>query len=1202
MDVLFDIAESTPAVYYNMKDDIFVDKCRELSLRGNAGEKIKIDVAHQFFKDFYTKADVSLIPSLTSTNCLEPFPYTAILVNGNAGTGKTTAMSNLLIDQGGVTSCASTQSASYNLGRDFESKTMTNGLPVCQTVISRNFIKYSLPTVQAVTHSISGNKEICRVYDIIKEYDCNAPLSVRRDVKCRVAQYYYKHLFPILQPCMSVIIDDFKKRPKFRLQPTAMSSPFYTDQWLDIEGMPNNPIVNETGNYVSDNNSYLEYLYQQYPTHNNLKIPQQLVNHTTIVDEAGRLPSYYNNVMIFIDYFCKVLYNSPLLYTTVPTIMLSGSVTQSKAIGYPYSMLDVMHMPAFSTTKNVTIFKSEYNRRVVQNQSDPIHHTMVMNSQDTYETSSDETLYTLSPFLFNEGHSEHLQRPEYKPNAIRALRMHKQVAKYDASLVKSGKAQIAVKDSIFISNRLVSITNDSNNSGETSSCSDEYLSTLSDSRAQQIRKRLWGKKYVEIFNQEGFESDSMKNNTLVSEKLIKSSKNPAGCGFVPELEKELQKYVKHAVRALHPKNDITPPSTSVAPTPVVSGSPSIEQSFTTEMQMAIDHGGIPKKMDRLNEKSKIRAIIGPAKDLLSRDEHRKHRASSDIVANSLGKGEQFCKKYYAVSQSTNQLPEFCYDPKLDLYVELKDRNNTTISSMMYLVASRTRHFIENSSVLNGTTHNTYGKFKGVCGTIKEIINNTSFKKTPTAFQLCVKAAILDSYKRTVYYKYALKDDSVSPAAADSYYKNYQCPSAPDNVPDRLKNFLQKYDNMVDKFRNTRHGDYAKMRQAMDQLHVDLMLFFEVIFDKTNKMHRDYPIIADIPDGDKRDLWVEQSPLYGTLESLRELTKSVNLREHFEGAYLEVIGDGNHLCSSVENTQLRNGQVSVDSRGLWSKAEELSIYKTLRLPELLQIYYKKFYPDEYIQSKLTIKVNQVLICQTNSYFDSSVNWAMCGFGSDTYLTTRFDIPHNSMESEYRLHLESQHFIAPSLINIPRPLKLNGCPAGVQSTLILKRVDGHVIFFDKKCKREVLSKVSEFENRKNTSQQPLFLKDGHPVYNFMKPQLIDKLIICQNMCPILPTSAHTIASLQGQSTSKILMCDLHDVNNDNILITLTRNRDAAQIHCVGVVPKIASLMNDGNPRRGTKRCPSRDIKDHNEWQEIKKSRRKQSNDLNHLFEYR
>ncbi len=1147
---------------YNIQDKTVTNKidafCDNASARN---ERVNVQELGLFIHEYLSVGDVSRFDKICPRS---PFglPVIAVASCGNAGTGKSYTSTEMMMSNGKYSAAASTNAAKDSLNAEMNVKCPQGSVFPARTMFERNSIKFSDENVQALLKDVVLNAhESVDLYKLLKnDPDDDTPSEAYDETNMRKLATFFKdmlvHCRPILLDTTKRLFEQFAKNLSCRLSPSSPTHKYYSEE--ELPGIvPKETYVtpNREANAVTNFNSHVEYLLCKLTGQKTLKtLPCQAYSNRCIVDEAGRQAAIHFIFDVFMAYVTAFLYNSAWMYDEPLVLVLTGSDSQSRVIDYPLSMLTLIMQPVVIIhDQHILIVKSEHNRRIQQfRQKSDRCANMHLLMQETLERSCEKTNSTFAPLLFNEVFESQMNNPLYHTQAVRTYQTHREVAKYETKLTKTAKQQVTVNDYVYVCTNL--IRPDVGGVG----VNPDHLSTLSPEQAARNRSKLWRKKNETYKDGEEKTYASVKPRseerpTTVGEKRVFSE-----CGFDSDLEERIVSCAKRArvqvkqaqkCAASKPLNiEITrnESATTEPPLPELAQTILVQEPdahLTFEDRVRIQHGFAIRgtEVKKTVDLSKIRAIMAPAEVMLSAEEHHRHRQSCGPVIKSLGKGVRLCKEFYTVSQATNQLAPFEHAPELDFCVQMRgERQTQPYADLTYMVARRTRSFPINSRVINGTMFNTKGQCKGVCGTAYSITTNEMFTDvTSPAFQTCVKVKMLEIFQRFTYQGYCENQTSYELMDRELFRAN-----APVNVPPKCAALFFKFDQYLrggykEKHRQRvaqqevlappdkpKHNWKAGLAQTMADGITALINIMMALTDNTS---------LRFINRQRMDIYVEKSPVYDELKYSVNRVESLSKYISHQSS-LVVLGDGWHRCCEVENTQRLDTRESIEYPQNRLRFLETGNFPC-NFPTLLDASFESWYPEIAINSQLTLLADDVLIFRSCPSMTSKLPWAVV-LNNKTQMVTRNDAPTTSCGINAS-SLINQHFISPTLVNLPLPFVANECPSTVKSTVVAKTTTGEFIPFARADANSGLLKRRDPESMANA-------------------QTLELLMLPAKIQPMILDAGQTIDSLQGKTINTKLLCNMTELKPQNMLVPLTRTRASADTLAVSATQIVTGQM--------------------------------------------
>lgn len=346
-------------------------------------------------------------------------------IQGNAGTGKTQTIIDLLLTLPRCIVCSSTNSAA-------------------KTVLQR--IKEAIPRMSKDTfigttvHSLLGWN--------IGKYMMSAETtrsinSLYTNMKSDMVNYNnnYIQLLELLSPLLSHLTNknffDFTNNEKLSALINIMQSGTINTKKGKNNNRKKRCKRDDRLSCFGDINNQCEFLFA-LETHARTVMAQEMpklcLGNYIIIEEAGRLPAYFIHLVVYMWWLLNDHFNTPQCEKVIPYIILVGSTSQSTLIDFDCSMLDECQLLMRVNDDIAKMSLFTYNRRMKSNSdmADVLSH--VQNAIEFGEVLTLEMEHALEPLVVENLFYD----PSFKPEAIRIVKKHSDAQKY-VSLVHNSK-------------------------------------------------------------------------------------------------------------------------------------------------------------------------------------------------------------------------------------------------------------------------------------------------------------------------------------------------------------------------------------------------------------------------------------------------------------------------------------------------------------------------------------------------------------------------------------------------------------------------------------------------------------------------------------------------------------------------------------------------------------------------------------------
>lgn len=1069
-----------------------------------------------------------------------PCRYAGLI--GAAGTGKTTASANVIFKDTSITECAATNSAHGA----FATKLEENIKPGSYKEISKDTI-YKLLNINCeegftkeLISKVNHNLELRDSYTNLLR---NTSLF---EDKVKTSSAIYQHTqtaLKILHPLVCYTIGKLqyifhKYLSKYRLNILDSNHPYYQptcETFEFISHYNNDKQEKERHEYVKSLEGYKCFImsvYDRKTRHSNYNhcLPHILtITKTVLIEEAGRLPAYFNIFLTIIWWFIQFLFNTPLLYEALPIIVPSGSDTQSSVIDFPYSMLDEVVSPALIWNREaVLVCKSEHNRRKINEFSDlkTSMHNAVCLSLENFMIDD----YIFNSFKFSETFSHLVNDPRIKPNAVRMYGSHEAVKRFTEKIQTNGLANIETWDCVFFSSDITSI-----NPGDFDGIYDERgLSILSEEQARCNRLRMWKSK-KKVYKL-GFTLD----NEFYKAKYTCRKNLSNDTGFNEEIEEIM---VQMCEEIKNVRGSMTHEYRRKRRCDQYMTDRELDDiEFRDQMR-----GELSGHQSFLSDKHDIHYICGFAKDMLSREEHKLKRMHGSGIAHELGHGLHLTKKYYSFAGAQGQTTKMEYDPNYDLCIEIADPHYTdedvddqilqesiakTVNARpVYMCVKRKRYFTQNTFATSGMGK-TYFKFCGVCGLINEILVSDIFTSSTLDFQVLVFSGVLNEYKRWVYNN-ACNDINIDILSMnDQSLKNVEFDL---DIPLLEKEILIDYEDIVTKccdksdsdFKYISHIEESKVNYSLDvcKLHNSLKrltLRALNISKDFGKKEIEYKISNCV----LLNSW--QFLLYRATKPVCLTTGDINN----EGDLI-VLGPGQNYSALNINYKKSSQQKCLDweKRMIGKKNIHFILDNAVHTlcPELtaktsLKVLVKKFVIADVYTSLAHKHISsfEVLVPDRKLKYNASKYGQMMRSTAANFSTNKKTLIHKMFTTN-----------GGECMNFPRPFMVGG--TDTKSNIIIK------------ChKNETHSYSTSFKADES---------------DVSKRKVVESISALALMFPLFIGGASTVDSMQGKTISNQSMVNLSKMSVEKYLVALSRNDSSHDI----TVASVTEAMNDFSSKK-------------------------------------
>lgn len=1133
----------------------FADKCMETLIRNFTESPASTGVSledlrciRDFLEQYEEDGSIAHMPCFGDLHV--PLPIKFCMVVGNAGSGKTTALKNMMFRDNTMTVVGTTNSACNNfiseLARISKPHTFFTGGMIRNTIHKLLYIDYSSSMTRHIYETVLQNEELqqhCASH--MKKMSC---LDEKKEL-----QLYWgnllKYIHPLYKECVSKIQKEFTSYKGYKYQLVSNGSKHSFNVAKDLlfksdlakqSGENNDALfydINyakskvQLANQVDSQLAYLQYVSMIHSKKSwegcgeDTHYPNPLIlRHKIIVEEAGRMACPMTTLLILIWWRVNFLYNTPQLRTKIPVILLSGSTTQSGVIGFPTSMLDELFTPFMLCKKNeILAISSEFNRRRKNKFEHPISemHKVLCTHLEKHIEMPDNIFDSL---MFCEVFQREVSDPNFHTDALRIFQFHKNCSDYELNLEKAEKATVEVYDTIYVSSNIITIT-----PPMTSEINTEYLSVLTEKQAENNRMVMWKKKAY-LYKDDLSCSLTPLPNLKNCASFFKSEDSYDGFDekyeeYIMSVYHEIKKMYAGIRASIHQKD-----STDCE-------NPSKKQKLSANIEDGVHYDEAAKISTNNNEVGDenltFRYIIGPARLLLSSSEHKRERIYSQEIAHKLGKGEHLSKLYYESSKVTNQSSEMFYDPYFDVCIQIADPDynsiddnefkksiaSTSTALQTFLAYRRKRNFAKFSGVTN-TMSRTRVKLKGIHGTLQELLMSHEFMNVCSdSFKICVYSQVISEFKCWVDIQ--TQTDITECASIQKLLDSYHTLIADPHSHSKVGSLCNMLYTMV-------HALYKNAKVSIFVNHHQMKLYIEndIFWNRLRFSKNSVGLSKSLP-----------------LQDLKLL----------DIGNLSVLGNGLHECNSQEYQLAQANKPTHFKLGNNSWEEYQHSKGKKNASRVISHEVSRLFPELTIQSTMTLLLKELLVVVTVPEYSTKLRWSDvflmnqnpykprdCRFG----LLTRRECPPISSQTSRLFHQFANRPFG-QLMNFPKPF-IRHRYDHIQTDIILKTAYGiqplsnnyKVLdaVFDSSMNKAYLQESTLSENATTENE----LKSKKPDLHFTTYCLMN---------PMFSVGAATVDSTQGQTVPKYIT-NLAAMDHTKYLVTMTRGENSDNILLAGL----------------------------------------------------
>jgi len=521
----------------------------------------------KWFSDYILQDKINEMPANWSNS--EILPMSIVINEGDAGTGKTFCNNTLFqnISDGLVCSFSKKGTSAF---LDYALlETSLNGLDYVienNTMCKLFKIKYGKPNVRYLLDKIKNNKELLNSHTTLSSYDGSEDKIYHEKMMREHFKITCKVLRPLIIECYEEIVKEYMKYG-YIFQNKIIN--YDNDDDDDDDDDDNNDdnvslLISLNKTWDINKKKIRECnLFSGIKCQDTYRLAVLLENDTSVrklpsisslfsvilFEEDGMAPAFYHDFRKLMLMLINLIYRPPFLYTQPVIIISSGSTSQSSAIGYTISCLELCSSLIYlKDTENTLCYRSEFYRR----SKNILKDENSLGCQITclsLERSMPNSHYTYYCLYGHERHSSLINNPIYIPNGTRLYKKHTDVSNYMNKLENSNdsKPDIEIYDYVYICDMIVEIPNYFSNLNKhyLSAGVKEHCSTLKDYEASCNRTVMWRSK-KSLYNDDNYSFDVNKyddiDNNLGKHIKVNLSSEDIGCSI--ETEKRIASYRK----------------------------------------------------------------------------------------------------------------------------------------------------------------------------------------------------------------------------------------------------------------------------------------------------------------------------------------------------------------------------------------------------------------------------------------------------------------------------------------------------------------------------------------------------------------------------------------------------------------------------------------------------------------------------------
>jgi len=531
-------------------------------------------------------------------------------------------------------------------------------------------------------------------------------------------------------------------------------------------------------------------------------------------------------------------------------------------------------------------------------------------------------------------------------------------------------------------------------------------------------------------------------------------------------------------------------------------------------------------------------IIGPAKLLLSKDEHIAKRHNVNFLEQILGNGKHVASQYLSGSKVVDQYNKMEYVPENDIVVEYanpdytnlkKSLSETSNARILYMCYRRKRYLNKNNPVSLEHIRATI-KFRGIKCTLKELTSNNIFYHYGNlAFKIMIYTEIIEKFRQWQINAYCptFMIRNYCKSFIDEYYNKVF-----DDISIEIKSLYNRYRIIIDeyliKFKNNDNKKEHKYNEYLNSLFNKLHEIIKEII-----IHFDvHPIheMLKFSESVFLDIYIQNSEFYYYLRNKNIDLQLQNLRLFTVGD-IQIIGNGFHECNSLDQICYqrifqKNFPNKCCPKYLLSiESSYLKYRRKSPIPSnILHAAVQYYNYNLHMKSVSTLLLKNSIVVTTEPYLSQNVRWDKCFSTCDN---TGF-VMRRCMPTIYhrKIELINTYFKMNGavLMNLPRNINTN--------ILMNNKFFNNSEYFDIIIK--TIDKIYVYDCKKKKLESML-LKDYEKEKSVKSIESIS-LFGCMN--PIYGVLSSTVAYAQGSTHSNAVLCDLNKIDESDQLVALTR----------------------------------------------------------------
>ena len=1131
-----------------------------------------IDLQKQWIKYFDAllslQEELPELPPSWSKSSVLPIGY--IIIQGEAGSGKTYYLNTLLEHMGDLTVSAYTKKATLAFLKYYDSNTIPGGtkhiydnLSICKSFQVNLYNSH----IKQFLEEVATDKELEASYVNLSEWYTDKGLeneyhniTKQEDLIRKHFQLAANKLRKLVRLCTNELLTKISKKdisPEILYYKSKANDPLPNLKCLEALNIKylNKEFKNE--NITQDTYRLLASLVGSKC----LPSPSVLFR-MFLFDEDGQCPAFYHEfrcIMLMIELF---IFKPPALYQNkIPIIISTGSTTQSSAIKYDKSCLDLLSSPIIASDQlNSFIVVSDFYRRSLNN-FDSIYSRSNRVPCISLEKHLEKSTYTYATLFLNQVLPEQVADSSNYPNGTRLYSSHSNVSNFIANMnddAKKNQQSVFITDFVILSDQLVII----NCENPEYQC--KYLSCLTDEEANDKRINLWKRKLFDIYKDFLKIPIDAKDFSSISVTPLLNGK--ADIGFVKEHEAKWTEERRHFLNRLinnkkrkadddgdddyiihqdkhtgmfilserdmtkkHKKNIDFENTTSDNDKQVVRIKKTISEA--KQVQPLTEEKILYTCLDREQRKTNkeitpVFFISGKAKQLLSKTEHLNRRCYALTFEKKLGDGRKLANAYVTGSKSVDHAAMMRYQPDMDIVVEYGDAsslldNNLAVSfdgslkcqnRQMFLTFTRKRYMKVGSPVTLEEKQFTKIMLVGVKTSLTRLITSHAFRNnTNVQFRLMV----LEIFLRDC-----------------SHVKSHELSEV------CVKECLD--------FLESKNCD-------KDSKQIKLNMYFFTLWDIVVGITNTEPECANLI----HEIVIFNSRFYkyfkyeNAPKSLKSMCKLLTTLDS-----VKVLGNGNMFPTM---TKIQQSVFNKENAFLKFEGQKRHITPS----EILSYTIQEHFPTLLNEATSILLVEDCILVKTIPYINNKIAWQTVLTPSDNNEGRRWGEFTDSSTQEdsvgimFRSGMSTvSHFdkrnlinglfipeidtIFPPLINLPRPFKINA--VRFQSDVIVVTKKNLYTFCRKKeFSKRIIDDIRYFES----------------------------CILFGCFSPVYTDAACTVAYAQGSTHNGYVVVDLTALNKSNHLVAFTRVSDAEKLKLANISSLIVCEENGNEIKQRKKK---------------------------------